>query len=91
LKSLGALEVLAQPDAGAAAVGYWQVRLTSDVGQEAFADQIDFIADNGAWRVLEAAPSASRTIVGSAFSTIRPGAGSRCRLWLSNHSTAFAG
>ena len=53
LKSLGSLEILNQPVTGAHDVGYWQVRLTSELGQEAFADQIDFIADNGAWRILE--------------------------------------
>lgn len=53
LKSLGQLEILSQPDADIHSVGYWQVRLVSDLGQEAFADQIDFIAENGAWRVVE--------------------------------------
>uniref|UniRef100_Q47I49 Chemotaxis protein CheA n=1 Tax=Dechloromonas aromatica (strain RCB) TaxID=159087 RepID=Q47I49_DECAR len=53
LKSLGQLEILSQPDADIHSVGYWQVRLISDLGQEAFADQIDFIAENGAWRVVE--------------------------------------
>ena len=74
LKSLGALEVLAQPDAGAAAVGYWQVRLTSDVGQEAFADQIDFIADNGAWRVLESSAVGQSDDSGFGFFDDSPGA-----------------
>ena len=73
LKSLGALEVLAQPDAGAAAVGYWQVRLTSDVGQEAFADQIDFIADNGAWRVLESSAVGQSDDSGFGFFDDSPG------------------
>ena len=74
LKSLGALEVLAQPDAGAAAVGYWQVRLTSDVGQEAFTDQIDFIADNGAWRVLESSAVGQSDDSGFGFFDDSPGA-----------------
>lgn len=72
LKSLGALEVLAQPDAGAA--GYWQVRLTSEVGQEAFADQIDFIADNGAWRVLECSAADQQDDSGFGFFDDSPGA-----------------
>ena len=53
LRSLGELEILSQPDEGVHNVGYWQLRLRGDCGQEAFADQIDFVADNGAWRVLE--------------------------------------
>ena len=53
LSSLGQLEVLNRPDADTQNVGYWQVRLVSEQGQEAFADQIDFIAENGAWRVVE--------------------------------------
>ncbi len=57
LRSLGELEILSQPDDGEHNVGYWQLRLTGDCGQEAFADQIDFVADNGAWRVLESRPA----------------------------------
>ena len=53
LRSLGELEVLNRPDTDIHNVGYWQVRLVSEQGQEAFADQIDFIAENGAWRVVE--------------------------------------
>ncbi|MCG2578815.1 chemotaxis protein CheW [Dechloromonas sp. XY25] len=56
LKLLGQLEIVRQPDTGVHSVGFWEVRLCSDFGQEAFTDQIDFIADNGAWRVLESAP-----------------------------------
>ncbi len=59
---------------GAAAVGYWQVRLTSDVGQEAFADQIDFIADNGAWRVLESSAVGRWDDSGFGFFDDSPGA-----------------
>lgn len=57
LRSLGELEILSQPDDGVHNVGYWQVRLSCTCGQEAFADQIDFVADNGAWRVLENRPA----------------------------------
>ena len=57
LKLLGQVEILRQPDTGVHSVGFWEVRLSSDLGQEAFADQIDFIADNGAWRVLESKPA----------------------------------
>lgn len=53
LRALGELEVLNQPDVGGEGVGFWQLRLIATCEQEAFADQIDFIADNGAWRVSE--------------------------------------
>lgn len=53
LKSMGHLEVLAQPDAEANNIGFWQLRLITDVPQDDFAEQVDFIADNGAWRVSE--------------------------------------
>ena len=53
LRSLGTLEILSQPETDMNNVGYWQLRLSTDVAQEAFADQIDFIAENGAWRVVE--------------------------------------
>ena len=53
LRAFGQLETLSQPEANADKVGYWQLRLTTLAGQEAFADQIDFIAENGAWRVVE--------------------------------------
>jgi len=53
LRSLGQLTVLSQPAAETGKVGYWQLRLLTNVGQDAFVDQIDFIAENGAWRVVE--------------------------------------
>jgi two-component system chemotaxis sensor kinase CheA len=53
LESLGALEILSQPAAGMENIGFWQLRLVTDVGQDQFDEQIDFIAENGAWRVVE--------------------------------------
>jgi two-component system chemotaxis sensor kinase CheA len=53
LRSLGQLTILSQPEVEASKVGYWQLRLVTEAGQDAFADQIDFIAENGAWRVVE--------------------------------------
>jgi two-component system chemotaxis sensor kinase CheA len=53
LRSFGQMTILSQPTAEAGKVGYWQLRLLTEVGQDAFADQIDFIAENGAWRVVE--------------------------------------
>ena len=57
LRSFGELEVLNSPEAGASAVGFWQLRLICQVDQERFADQIDFVAENGAWRVVEEKPA----------------------------------
>jgi two-component system, chemotaxis family, sensor kinase CheA len=53
LRTLGDLEIVSQPDAAAQAAGFWHLRLQTEQPQTAFADQIDFIADNGAWRVSE--------------------------------------
>lgn len=53
LRSLGTLEILSQPASDMNNVGYWQLRLITDAGQDDFSDQIDFIAENGAWRVVE--------------------------------------
>lgn len=53
LRGFGALEILNQPDGEPAGVGFWEVRLSTEHVAEDFNDQIDFIADNGAWRVSE--------------------------------------
>jgi two-component system, chemotaxis family, sensor kinase CheA len=53
LRSQGCLEILSQPASDMNNVGYWQLRLTTEATQESFSDQIDFIAENGAWRVVE--------------------------------------
>lgn len=53
LRSIGDLEICSQPDQTAEKVGFWHVRLLADVDQEAFAEQVDFIAENGAWRIVE--------------------------------------
>ncbi|HSG21780.1 MAG TPA: chemotaxis protein CheW [Azonexus sp.] len=53
LRAIGDLEVLGQPDPEACNFGFWQLRLITDVAQESFSEQIDFIADHGAWRVTE--------------------------------------
>jgi two-component system chemotaxis sensor kinase CheA len=57
-RSMGDLEVVSQPDVDAHNVGFWQCRLITDVAPEVFSDQIDFIADNGAWKVSEDKPIA---------------------------------
>lgn len=53
LRAVGELEILSKPEAGIHDVGYWQLRLQADVGTEEISDQIDFIAESGAWRVVE--------------------------------------
>ncbi len=53
LKQLGRLEILGQPEAGGNQVGFWQLRLTTESGKESFEEQLDFIADAGAWRIDE--------------------------------------
>ncbi|MGB4065141.1 MAG: chemotaxis protein CheW [Azonexus sp.] len=53
LRSLGTLEILSQPASDMNNVGYWQLRFLTEAGQDDFSDQIDFIAENGAWRVVE--------------------------------------
>jgi two-component system, chemotaxis family, sensor kinase CheA len=53
LRAVGELEILSKPEAGIHDVGYWQLRLQTDVGTEEISDQIDFIAESGAWRVVE--------------------------------------
>ena len=52
-RSMGSLEIVNQPEAEMLNVGYWQVRLVTELTQNDFSDQIDFIAENGAWRVVE--------------------------------------
>ncbi len=53
LRGLGQLEILQQPDDGPHAVGFWQLRLSTAQAQTQFSDQIDFIAESGAWRIVE--------------------------------------
>jgi len=53
LRALGELDILSSPEAEGDAVGFWQLRLSTIANAEVFSDQVDFIADNGAWRVAE--------------------------------------
>jgi two-component system chemotaxis sensor kinase CheA len=52
LRSMGLVEIVLQPSADDPS-GFWEVRLTTDVAKDIFSDQIDFISDNGAWRINE--------------------------------------
>lgn len=53
LRAFGQLDILSQPDDAPHGVGFWQLRLTTAGVERDFVDQIDFVADNGAWRVAE--------------------------------------
>ena len=53
LRGLGQLDILQQPDDGPHAVGFWQLRLSTAHPQTQFSEQIDFIAESGAWRIVE--------------------------------------
>ncbi|UCV15928.1 chemotaxis protein CheW [Quatrionicoccus australiensis] len=53
LRTFGTLEVISQPDAELHDVGFWQLRLSTNSLESDFSDRIDFIADNGAWRITE--------------------------------------
>ena len=52
LRSMGSLEIIVHPE-GDSSSGFWELRLVTDVAQEVFSDQIDFVSDSGAWRINE--------------------------------------
>jgi two-component system chemotaxis sensor kinase CheA len=74
LRSFGEVEILSQPASDMHNVGYWQVRLSTEANQEDFSDQIDFIAENGAWRVVEDTSVASDGAAEFGFFDDAPGA-----------------
>ena len=53
LRAVGELQVISQPEGGTHDVGFWQLRLLTEESPEAFSDQVDFIAEAGAWRIVE--------------------------------------
>ena len=53
LRTLGELEVACRPDDSAEGPGFWEIRLLTAATPECFSDQIDFVAENGAWRITE--------------------------------------
>lgn len=57
LREFGTLEILQQPAEGQHPVGFWHLRLSTAADAAAFSDQIDLIAENGAWRVVAERPS----------------------------------
>ncbi|RIX41185.1 MAG: chemotaxis protein CheA [Rhodocyclales bacterium GT-UBC] len=74
LRTLGQLEILNRPDGEPAGVGFWELRLTSPHGAERFNEQIDFVADNGAWRISEEQASAGDGETAFGFFHDNPGA-----------------
>lgn len=52
LRALGRLETLVSPPADAP-VGFWSLRLFAPVLPDSLAEQLDFIAESGAWRIEE--------------------------------------
>ena len=54
---LGKVAVLTEPQPSAQDMGFWQLHLECEVSREAIADQVDFIAESGAWRVVEENPA----------------------------------
>lgn len=52
LRQLGRLETLVSPPADAP-VGFWSLRLFASVLPECLAEQLDLIAESGAWRIEE--------------------------------------
>lgn len=53
LATLGNLKIEKQPAPDDPPPGFWQLRLDTRHDQDKFSEQLDFIADNGAWRVAE--------------------------------------
>ncbi|MGE5492043.1 MAG: chemotaxis protein CheW [Actinomycetota bacterium] len=53
LGALGAVEVVCRPDGAPDGIGLWQLKLTTAADRDAFSEQLDFIADSGAWRITE--------------------------------------
>ena len=74
LRSFGELQIVNQPASDMQNIGYWQLRLLTEAGQNDFSDQIDFIADNGAWRVVEDTTVTNEGAAAFGFFSDSPGA-----------------
>ncbi|MFV5213272.1 chemotaxis protein CheW [Azonexus caeni] len=58
LRKLGELEIVQRP-LPEGSIGQWLLRLTTAAVRDSFADQVDFVAESGAWYVGEAEPAAA--------------------------------
>jgi len=75
LNNLGELTILSQPDAATGdPVGFWHLRLASEADSTRFSEQLDFIADTGAWRVEEVKIAGIDSDESYGFFTDTPGA-----------------
>lgn len=74
LRSLGELQIVSRAEPGDESAAYWEVRLLTDKPQEAFVEQIDFIAENGAWRITEDTAVAADGTTAFGFFPEGPGA-----------------
>lgn len=74
LKRLGEVVILCQPPAEGDPVGFWHLKLSTREDSRRFSEQLDFIADAGAWRIEEerAAPAEGDGVFG--FFSDAPGA-----------------
>lgn len=53
----GRLTILAEPEASARDMGLWRLRLETSESCQSLSDQVDFVAEGGAWRVEEENPA----------------------------------
>ncbi len=74
LRSLGQLQIVRRGRPGDESATYWELRLLTDKPREAFVEQIDFIAENGAWRITEDTAVAADGSTAFGFFPESPGA-----------------
>lgn len=74
LTSLGDIEIVNRPEEGGDGCGVWHVKLRTAYSSDKFSEQIDFVADSGAWRVTdESTKSAADDCFGLFEEGIDPG------------------
>jgi two-component system, chemotaxis family, sensor kinase CheA len=73
LQALGRLETIERP-LDAAQPGFWHLRLHTGQGRKSFAEQLDFIAESGAWRIDENSGRAANGEEAFGFFDDAPGA-----------------
>lgn len=74
LQLLGDMVIEKQPAKPHKIAGFWQVHLKTDHAQSTFTEQLDFIADTGAWRVSEALSNDTEADADFGFFSDAPGA-----------------
>ncbi|WP_371324708.1 chemotaxis protein CheW [Dechloromonas sp. ZY10] len=53
LTAIGNIEIVSQPHEAGEAAGVWHLKLRTSCSAKDFSEQIDFVADSGAWRVTD--------------------------------------